>query len=294
MNLLVCVGEGLGNVIQTLPMINLLRINGISFDILNLSSCSYEDISFIFNEYANVVKTVDPIKYDHILELPTTYGNLRNINRKDIPGVVDPRQYKLYHRYVNEVELYIAMVTDNLGISFYPECFNVSLPETTQKETFDFVVHNGCSLVNPHQWKRKKYPHMVEVTNLLLKKNKKVGTIGTEHEYENENTTNCTGKSLEETTKIIRSGKVFISNDTGTYHLAAALQKKGLVIFTATSVLKNYHHKFHKTIKVVSRNEACQPCQYTDMWEKCTPVKFNKWACQNVLPETILKEIYNA
>lgn len=288
MKLLLCVGEGLGNIIQVLPLAKALKLNDINFDILNLSNCPTGTVSWLFKEYAEVVKELDTKEYAGRIELGTTRGSLFFANRMEIPCANDPAKQFFYKANTNEIETYL-LVLEDLGLPIPKGVFDVDLPtiEKNEKHTFDFVVHNGCTLHNKDFWARKKYKNMEELVERLLKGGFTVACIGAPTEYIGIGT-NMTGLPIEESASIIANSKLFISNDTGTYHLAAALKKQGIVLFTATSVINDNHPTFHRTIKVVKTKLDCQPCRHKPSWDTCTNYK-----CRDIPVDLIIKEIRN-
>lgn len=291
MRILLCVGEGMGNCVQVLPLVNALRFNNIDVDIYNLSNCSNETISWIFKEYAEVVEKYEKDLYDGRIELATTKGILRNSERLETPLLNNIQKQFIYSPYTNEVEVYLSIATD-MGLSLPKDLFNVKFPEVDESEVFDFVVHNGCTLLNTSYWHRRKYPKMGELIETLEDKGYTVANIGAPEEYSGG--TNKTGLTIQESASLIKNAKFFISNDTGTFHIAAVLKQAGLVLFTATSSVKSYHPTLHKTIKIVTAGLDCQPCLYRESWDKCNESSYNNWACRNIPIETIIKEIKNA
>lgn len=288
--LLLCVGEGLGNVIQTLPLAKILKENNIPFDVLNLSNCPTHHIGFLFKEYAEVLQHVYVTTRDNYsgrIELATTKGSLRIEERLKLPCINDIQKQNIYTNERNEIDVYLDVARE-LGLEINDNCYNVKI-KAEKAERFNFIIHNGSSLVNPEEWKRKKYPKMPDVAERLLDRGFSVGCIGHPKEYVffGENRTRTT---LEEAINLINSCDVFISNDTGTYHLAAALKKRGIVIFTATSITKNYCPNFHRSIKIIKTDLQCQPCQFTDRWTKCNEHVFNKWACRDVSVDFVVEK----
>jgi len=291
MKILLCVGEGMGNCVQVLPLVNVLRFNGFYVDILNLSNCDNKTISWIFKEYANVVDSYNFKDYDGRIELATTKGVLRNSERLNIKLINDLNKQFIYSPYTNEVEVYLSIATD-MNLALPKSLFCVRFPEVEKVEGFDFVFHNGCTLLNTSYWHRRKYPKMTELINHLMEKGYTVASIGAKQEY-------CggedkTGLSIEQSAALIKSSKYFISNDTGTFHIAAVLKQPGLVLFTATSSVKSYHPTLHKSIKLVTAGLYCQPCLYRDTWNKCTKSTYNNWKCRDIPITTIIEEIKNA
>jgi ADP-heptose:LPS heptosyltransferase len=291
MKVLLCVGEGLGNVIQVLPLAKTLSYNNIDFDILNLSNCNEETVSWLFKKYAKVVSNLYDSSYDSRIEIATTKGVLKHSERLAIPLLNDIKKQFIYKGSTNEIEIYLS-ITNDLGFSLPKNVFDIGLPEPKETDSYDFIVHNGCSLMNKTEWQRKKYPHMEKLIERLIHGGYTVACIGSNEEYCGGD--NLAGLPIKDSAGLISNSKFFIANDTGTYHLASAMKHPGIVLFTATSTIKNYHPTFHRSMKVLTTGLECQPCQYTEDWARCTEVAYNKWKCREIPVETIIKEIKNA
>jgi len=292
MKYLVSVGEGLGNVIETLPLIKALKYNKLEFDILNLSHIPTENVEWIFKEYATVIKGEPRVdQYAYRIELATTKFCPKFFNRTKIPLINNLNNQFIYSTITNEIEVYLSILNE-LNFEDAEMPYDVELPKTEEEEQFDFILMNGCAGRSQLEFKRKKYPHMAELGNLLISKKYKVASIGIGDEYAGGE--NKTGMSICKTAGYLRSCKFLITNDTGFAHLAAALKINGVILYTATNMIKNYHPVFHKTLKPVTADIPCQPCQYRKTWNLCSPKTYNKWECQNIPFSKILKEIKNA
>jgi heptosyltransferase II len=101
----------------------------------------------------------------------------------------------------------------------------------------------------------------------------------------NNNIINCCGKfSLNSTAALLRKSKLFISNDSGLMHLAAANDVPVIAIFGPT--IKEKNRPFSKNSIVISKNYDCQPCY-----------KFNKKIfCKkfNCLNDITVEDIFNS
>lgn len=290
MKILLSVGEGLGNCIQVLPLAKALAHNGHDLHILNLSHAPNKDVEWLFSMYAKLHNPGEGFDFDGLIELATTKGNLRDSDRWAIPLLNDLTKQFVYATDINEVDTYLSIIKElNMVMPENPYDVRVGkLPKETLK--YDFCVHNGCSLVNPKQWDRKKINNM-ELLIERLEKLGKVTSIGARHEY-------CGGienisMPLKKTAEVIQNSNIFISNDTGTYHLAAAMKKQGIVLFTATSVYKNKHPLFHKSMRLITAEVDCQPCQYTQDWQNCSNISYNKFACKDINIDKIMEVIKN-
>ena len=115
-------------------------------------------------------------------------------------------------------------------------------------------------------------------------------SVGSTREYI-EGSVNKTKMDLLDTLGIIANSKVFVGNDSGLYHCANALEVPSVVIFTATSVIKNYDDRFHKYSSIVARDDlACRvDCQLNKAWIKECSV----WKCRDIDPDVVYDAILN-
>lgn len=293
-NLAIIVGQGIGNQVQMLPAIKEiynLYSKDYTFDIINTEPHCFSFTQYLFKNpciYKNIYYETPPIniKYDAKITFPFTKDinlNCPSLNKKNYP---------FFERMkVSEVEINIEAINSlnntNSNIynveSYFPFKTNVS------PKKYDIIIHNGCNInpINPNLWKIKLYSNINELVN-ILNKTYNIACIGSKYEYIN-GCINETGKSIEESIELIRNCKLFISNDTGTYHIAAALKKKGLVLFTATSHLKNYNSIFHNSIKILRKDISCSPCQIkgNGYWLGCQ----NNKECTYIDTKTIISEV---
>jgi len=211
-----------------------------------------------------------------------------------IPFIGEFQKYKDSEKY-SEVKLNImASKCEYKKLYCYQahEALNYILP---QKNSPDIIIHDGYSKVSKlskKTWLIKSYPKYDELINILKKNNFTLGSIGIKEEFL-EGTIDLTNLKLENSLSYMKGCKLFISNDTGTYHLANAIKKNNIVIFTATDTEKNYNRLFHKYSTIIRRQDLiCSPCQRKFGHEYWNKNKKNcKWECQNIDPNFIYEKI---
>lgn len=283
-NLLVAVGEGLGNVIQTLPLIKALS-KMYKIHVVNVSYVPTKDVEYLIKEYAILAK--ENVNYIGRIELATTKGSLVCDWRLKFPILNDINKQFIYTKDRNEIEVYLQAASDIID-KIDNSIYNIKI-STHETKAYDIIFHNGCSTTNPTEWSRKKYPHMKVLIEELIKKGYSIANIGTIGEYlvgEDR-----TGISLKETASLIKNCKCYLGNDSGPSHLAALLKTKGVLIYTATCTHKNYNKNFHGSLEVVRQSLPCQSCQYTRNWNKCSRTTYNKFECQNLDPNIPLRRV---
>ena len=287
-------GQGIGNQVQMLPAFNeiyKLYSKEYVFDIINSEPHCHFFTKYLFSNKPNIRNIYNYIPPNYICSNVITFPFTTNIN---IGGLtLNKRNYPHFERMkVSEVQVNIEAI--NQLSNTHSDIYNVSkyfpIDNTVETKKYDIILHNGYNInpMNPDLWKIKLYPNMSNLA-FKLKNNYNIACIGSKNEYIN-GCNNETQKSIEKSIELIRNCKLFISNDTGTYHIAAALKKKGIAIFTATSHLKNYNSIFHKSIRLVRKdNIDCSPCQIkgNGYWLGCS----NNRRCCDINEDEILNYV---
>jgi ADP-heptose:LPS heptosyltransferase len=114
------------------------------------------------------------------------------------------------------------------------------------------AIFNGCLNTKKRKRRRKEIP--IDCRDYIVQRCLDLGFIpvilGSRSDYKNfwrhndiidgKSVVNYLGKlSLKKTVSILNQCDNFISNDTGLYHVAGALKKKGLVLWRGTDFYKN-------------------------------------------------------
>lgn len=290
--LLLVTGEGIGNVIQTLPLLATLEKNlGVKVD-LYLARTNFP----IPKEVLRPLKVYTDDLTEEDLE--QYYGKIMTIwgyhHTKDHPFLgmlktLNNLKTQQMRTDTSEVQVYLNAAKD-LGIpkdrfvmdvrKFLP-CY---MPDSAQKT--EIIISDGYNRTNPHnRWCVKSFPNYAVLVkdHLVPKYARFVGSVGAKYEYV-PGTIDLTGLTLFDTIQYLLKTKLVISNDSGIYHLACALQIPTIVLFTFTSTAKNYDAVFHKTAKLVCREDVgCRRiCQARMLWKTCSSTQ-----CRNIGMATI-------
>jgi len=186
----------------------------------------------------------------------------------------------------SEVDTYMD-IARNLGVKEADILWYGKCNYFPSRKKYDVVIHDGFNKRGSANWKIKSYPYYNEVANILVKKGYSVCSIGSKAEYIRD-TKDRTGMDLLNSLGVIKSSKVFLGNDSGLYHCANALEVNNVVIFTATSIEKNYDERFHKYSKLVYREDLkCRPCQGENRWAKDCKI----WDCRQIDANRIVEEV---
>jgi ADP-heptose:LPS heptosyltransferase len=164
-------------------------------------------------------------------------------------------------------------------------------PASLRSKKYDVVICNGG--MNNATWMRKRYQKWNEVVSKLKTMGYSVACIGRKNEYIYD-AVDLTEIGLIETINILNACKVFASNDSGFFHVACALNKPTVCVFTATNPYKNTDKIFHRSADIIVPNLSCFPCQgrednlwvVVDRWNSC-----NDWKCTGIDSDIVVKQI---
>ena len=284
--ILFCTGEGIGNVIQTIPVLRTIK------EVLN-----YEIHFFrAFGSY-NIPEDIFPY-----VNRWFSKKDIRNINQSDYCGKVftwwvrnhsDMRflskipllNTPVSFSYIrSEVDCYMQIARD-LGVKEDDLIWHGNCNYNKTNEKYDIVINDGYKKDRSFDWSAKSYPYYEEVVN-LLKEDFSICSVGSKDEYI-KNTIDKTGLKLLDTLGLIKNSKLFLNNDSGLYHCANALEVKNIVIFTLTSIIKNNDQRFHKYSTIIGRDDLnCRPCQGTNRRGNCKNRK-----CRDIDPKIVVNKI---
>ncbi len=273
-----CLGDGcgLGNLVQALPAVQALYETGHTVDLF-LSSAGYHGIT-------DIVKGQPYVR--NICE--NTYGN------NDTPYDICIVSFLSDHRVASarkiiklqqnwnkrsEYEQYCWAAVKLGAKNFNPPALSIA-DRPFNLKPLNILVHAGCS--QKKTWERKRWPHYPELAERLIQAGFNVYCCGTEDEIiQHPHVTAYNSLPIQETAALIQQCELFVSNDSGLMHLAAALRKKQIAIFTATNPKKSapsYNPNSHSIMPPLT----CFPCQGTGgawhTWDTCTD-----WRCLDAI-----------
>jgi len=188
--------------------------------------------------------------------------------RQPWPGIPDLAHNLAPHRG-NEVEHRNKIIPEGEAVKIMLEelPLNWNKYSPNKAEIFDAIICNGGTL--NATWARKRYTRWNDVATLLKEKDLKVASVGLPHEFV-QGTVDRTGIGPLDTMNLISRTRLFLANDSGLYHFASVIGIPTVVVFTATSSVKNHHPVFHRSAEVVegwSHGGCPAPCQGAkDSW----------------------------
>lgn len=281
--ILFCTGEGIGNVVQTIPVIRTLReVMGYRVDMWHAfgSFKVPKIIPYVDNWF--ISGKINNLKKKQYVGLVSTFWTRQYISRVPLRNLTKITPLSMFRSEVDtymDIARYLKVPDEK--ILWYGNCVHKKV-----KPKYDVVLHNGYNPNGAANWKIKGYPQFAKVAKLLSKAGVKVCSVGAKSEHL-AHTANMTDKPLLESLGVIKNAKLFVGTDSGLYHCANALGVPNIVIFTATSIAKNYDSRFHKFSTIIGRDDLeCRPCQAGRKWKRC-----KDWKCQQIPPAKVFQAV---
>jgi ADP-heptose:LPS heptosyltransferase len=176
----------------------------------------------------------------------------------------------------SEYEQYCWVATKFGATRFIPPVLNMT-DRIFNLYPVNVLLHVGCS---PKKlWERKRWPHYPELADRLVQDGFSLYCCGTDDEIlRHPRVIALNSLPIQETAALILQCKLFVSNDSGLMHLAAALRKKQVAIFTATNPKKSAPY-YNPNCSVLTPPIPCFPCQgRAAVWKNC-----HDWRCHEAL-----------
>ncbi len=259
MNILFVLGGGIGNIVQATPAIQAISSEGHKVDLKLCCNSSNDMDIFRIPSVRNVFVDKNPeFEYDFQLNgpfTPNTKFKCKSIKFSQIN----------YAQHIAEAEVYYDLAKQ-IGITTpMPDCkINVGEPSfDIDPETV--AIYPGSK----PNWAMKRWDKFDDLCNRF----KKVAVVGTEQDIVShgspawitkewkwpDNVSFFTG-SLQNMASIISKCKMFVGNDGGLSHVAAATGVPTFVIFGPSSYIKN--KPFSSRCFSIGIDLPCRPCQF--------------------------------
>lgn len=277
--LLFITGEGVGNVIQCIPCLRTIRESGVIVD-LWLPHGSFnlpKIIPYVDRWFAG---PTPKINYNNYYGAVFTKWAQPQAKATGLPLLSKMHHLKMD---ISEVSAYMKIAEDLKieNVFWHGNCMYSPI-----SERYDVVISNGFNYKSKLDWSIKAYQRYPDIVDILKKKGLTTCSIGAPQEYV-PGTVNKTNTDILTTFGLIKNAKIVISNDSGMYHAANALETPNIAIFTATSIDKNYDKRFHLYSSLVFRDDLkCRPCQARRTWLQC-----KDWKCRDIDPEIIINKV---
>lgn len=290
--LLIIMEEGIGNMVMLTPALRMLKhLNPL----LHITVWGKEPAVQVIDGWEcvdNVITEFDNSFYDlcyyTIWSTNTAqkYGGILNqFCKNHLKSELNP------HRHESIQHNIIADFLGAYGDLAKPHCerIRVEEEEAFEKKLADaglstdevekYIIFGDTALRLPGgEWDVKRWPHYHELSELIRRKfpEYKIIMIGDETDKreaermkwpENVNL-NLMGKlNIRELAELISFSEMYIGNDTGPTHIAAAVGTKTYAIFAPTILGKNM--PVGDNVTIINKQFPCSPCQYTERFKTC-------------------------
>ncbi len=249
--------------IKILPYVLSLRNKyNISFSVYPSNRWEYNLISYLIN--APKRAAVDYLRYKR---RNAAFLNNYLVEENDKLHNVE-ENIKLYEKVTGETVNNISALKFYLSQNDLNFADNFCSENDLSEEELIIGMHAGCSTLKNHikrRWEPEKFSKLAEMLSNDLKS--KILLFGglDEKELKEEIIEKSLGKIINvKTDDIVQSAavmskcKVFVSNDSGLMHIAAALGLKVVSIIGPTNT--NYIHPWKTEYRIASINLDCAPC----------------------------------
>jgi lipopolysaccharide heptosyltransferase II len=257
-------------------------------------------------------KTLKEYCYDRIFVLPPSFssalmalgagipkrfgysGNMRGMLLNQV------KSYQQKHRTQHLVSEYLQLLDRNLSISDMDPGLDVDQEwiEITLGDEFKYLPESYlCLAPGVIYGPAKQWPveYFRELAASLVKKGENLVIIGTKDDVElgdflrevDENIISLCGRTnLTQLIAILAQAKALISNDSGTMHVMAALQKPQVAIFGSTSTI--WTGPLNRKAEIIDLKIECSPC----FKREC---RFGHYDClRKISPQLVLKKLASA
>lgn len=229
-------------------------------------------------------KSLSGLKCDRIYVLPPSFSSALMAYSAKIPDRIGykggfrglllnkNKSYNQKPRSQHLIQEYLQLLDDYQGKNhYYPELkvnqnwISEHLGEIEPELPKSYISVAPGAIYGPaKQWPAS---HFRELISMLAKENINVVIIGTQADASIgeflsdgfKNAINLCGKtSLNQLIAVLANSRLLVSNDSGTMHIMAALQKPQIAIFGSTSTI--WTGPLNKYADVIKKPIDCSPC----------------------------------
>ncbi|MHC4253248.1 MAG: glycosyltransferase family 9 protein [Planctomycetota bacterium] len=284
MNVLLCVGGGIGNVVMATPAAAALAELGHEVTLyLQPEATLAAELLCGWDALAQVVIGPPPAQERFDLAVHSVWSRRRGLHPREI--VSDGADLRVMH----EAEANMIPIR-NLGFTGPSPQGHVELArgrasdipfsQAEAPDTSRWAIAVGCK--RDVFWERKRWGRCEE---LVARLDGPCVFLGEAYEsrpwMSGPGRLDLCGKTtLSEAASWIAPARGFIGIDCGLAHVAGALGVPTVVLFGATSEVKN--RPLGVRVRVLSRQLDCRPCQMTPRWDACT-----QWRCMDFDPDAV-------
>jgi hypothetical protein len=257
--LLFVLGGGIGNIVQATPSIKLAFKHRYIIE-LYLTCNSTDDLEIFRIKEVNKIYTSEPknIFYDYQLQGPFT-PRFKSNCKKIIKSKIN------YAQHIEEAFVYKSLI-EQIGIKENLGDVEINIGKKG-KEPLPNSVAIYCG--SKPNWAMKRWDKYDFLSNHF----ESVVVVGTEQDINSHGNPSWIKRKwnwpkhvkflhgkLQEVAYTISKCKMFIGNDGGLSHVAAATGVKTFVLFGPSSYIKN--KPFSKNAHAIGIDIPCRPCQF--------------------------------
>lgn len=274
--ILFCLGGGIGNIIQATPAIQLLA--SANFEIYIKIYNSTENLENLLN-LKKVVKVFSHKEKPNLIfdfQLNGIFTPKESYSKKIFRSKINYAQHipesKVYENLCNQIGIKGNLPYAKVSLNKH----NITLDKNA------VAIYPGCK----PDWSMKKWDKFDELSKCF----ENVVLVGTKEDINLQGTWIKKEWSWKENIKhvifpidqmayYISNCSMFIGNDGGLSHVAAATGIKTFIIFGPSSHIKN--KPFTKNSFVIRKNMSCQPCQFKKGIDGLQIFDSGKYNCYN-------------
>jgi ADP-heptose:LPS heptosyltransferase len=280
--ILVAAGGGIGNVVMATPAMAALRSMG--YRVSAWLAPEAADAAGLLQEWDAldaVIAGPPPAPPDFDMVIHTVWSRGRGTHRRELsPGAVD-----LTTTHEAEANMIPVRALGFAGPTPPPHVeHGAHAPGRFGLEAGGYcVLAAGC---NPDPfWERKRWGGWDALASELTGRGEPCVFLGAPRDarpwMRARGPVDLTGRTtMKQAAGIIAGARCLIGIDCGLAHVAAALGVPTLVMFGATSEVKN--RPLGPRVRVMTRDCLCRPCQMRPEWDGCT-----NWRCMAFDPAEV-------
>jgi len=282
-NLLVIMEEGIGNMVMLTPALKALKHNHPR---LKVTVWCKEPAAQVIRGWDTVDKVItefDGGYYDlcfvSIWGHQTEQAN-RDVLQNHVRTALNAER-KTFHESIQHMA-----VAEFLGATNEVPTTHCQIAEGKEitgvtdlmPDDSDTYIIFGDTSLRQFGWDVKRWPHYVELAKMIQKKfpKYKIFLIGDKEDLEeakekewpdNVSLIMMGALSIPQLAYLIKYAEIYIGNDTGPTHIAAAVGTRTYAIFAPTMLSKN--KPLGSNVTILNKRPPCSPCQYTDKFATC-------------------------
>lgn len=266
------------NIVNEYPKANLIVFGSfVSTKIFkyhpNVKKIIIDDSKSKGNRVVNLYKLAKSID-----NIDIAFSFRRNITTKLFLFFVKSSKKYIYKRYTKEQKHQVIRYNDfiniSLNINTIPKDLKIYLPSVVKKDKKLLGINAGATYGSAKRWYPKEFAKVsIELSNrydIVIFGGK--GEVDIAKDIEDEliqnNITNyknlASKTSVEELISMVSSLDLFITNDSGPMHLAAAFKIPTISIFGPTKYIETSQWNNENSV-IVKKDYSCMPC----MKRKC-------------------------